>query len=116
MWLCNIICVGVTAYTVIKYIKYKSRYGVLKLISRGIYELRYTYNDIEYAIILPVKRGPKRISCIKDAYDNDITSIMKPYLGPNEDFHSTSLFRSLYNLDNYAFYTIHEDKIESSDI
>lgn len=60
----------------------------LTKLTKSRYQLEYVYNDTMYRIIIPIKRGPKHIVSVYDENMQDITNQIRPYLGPNEDFHS----------------------------
>ena len=65
--------------------------SALTKLTKSRYQLEYMYNDRIYKIIIPMKRGPKHIVSIYDEMMEDITNEIRPYLGPNENFHSVEI-------------------------
>ena len=97
------ICIGyaishISVHKFLPYVKSVTKYffqpktsSCLKKRTKNMYELQYVYNDKPFIILLPIKRGPKHIVSVFDDSMRDITPTVKPYLGPNEDFHSVQI-------------------------
>ncbi len=92
----------------------KSNYSVSTFVSKGVYQVKYLHNNTEYIILLPVKRGPKKIFKITDKNGTNVSSKIVPFLGPNEDFHANTLFKSTLD-DEYIFHTIAGEKLHAFD-
>lgn len=54
------------------------------------YIVSYTYKGNPYKLLFRTKRGPMKIQSIYNG-DNDVTDIVKQYLGPNEDCHGLNV-------------------------
>jgi hypothetical protein len=68
-------------------------YSMLKMKNIGILKyndktLNYYFNNEIYSIRIPIQRGPKKVLSIFDEQRNSVYEKVKPYLGPNEDFHN----------------------------
>ncbi len=59
----------------------------LRKVSSTLYSLQYEHCGKSYRILLPIKRGPKKILSVTDENDKDVTDAVRVFLGPNEDFH-----------------------------
>ena len=51
------------------------------------YEITYIINNIKYKLIVKVKNGPCKYLLVLNENDEDVTNMIKPYLGPSNDFH-----------------------------
>lgn len=72
-------------------------------VDKNKYELTYFLNNKFYKINVYIKKGPKRVIQVYDNDLNDITDIMEPYLGPNEDFHKPTLTPESFNTESVTF-------------
>lgn len=54
---------------------------------KGQYELRYILNDRLYKIKIRAHRGPRTVVTVEDGWGVDVTDMVIPYMGPNEDYH-----------------------------
>lgn len=57
-------------------------------VHKNLYELKYYHRGKPYKIYMVLKRGPSLISKVRTQSGQDITSVVMPILGPNQDFHS----------------------------
>lgn len=55
------------------------------------YELRYILNDRLYKIKIKAHRGPRTVVTVEDGWGVDVTDMVTPYLGPNEDYHGQQI-------------------------
>ena len=51
------------------------------------YEITYIINNIKYKLIVKVQNGPCKYLLVLNENDEDVTNMIKPYLGPSNDFH-----------------------------
>lgn len=58
-----------------------------KMIKKGLYEIEYTIHLKTYKIRIPYKRGPSKYRAFLN-HEQNITSKIMPYVGPNDDFHN----------------------------
>lgn len=98
---------------------YKVKYYVNSMLSpiscltkfnKKLYQLKYKFRDKEYIVLVKICKGPKKILMIKDEYDNDVTEVVKQYLGPNEDFHGNPCTPKKINFQILHFFTIDDKK------
>ena len=118
------------------YIAYKKGYIInfikqmyippsLSKLNKHTYQLSYFHNGHEYHILIPVIRGPRRIVRVTNGDMDDVTDEIKPYLGPNQDFHGfnfnnkygVAIKPSMLNHDKLSFHTLLGDVLhfESED-
>lgn len=77
-----------------------------KMIKKGLYEIEYTIHLKTYKIQIPYKRGPSKYRSFF-SHEQNITSKIIPYVGPNDDFHNV-----LYTPNDFGYDTL---TIEYSD-
>lgn len=63
----------------------------LRNLGKGKYEVVYYINDKMYRFRTCVRRGPHRITRIRDRQGMDVTNDVNAFLGPNEDCHRQKL-------------------------
>ncbi len=51
------------------------------------YEIKYTIEGMIYKMEVLKKKGPFRVMRVTNMEEEDLTSYLLEYLGPNEDFH-----------------------------
>ena len=51
------------------------------------YLITYIIKGKTYKIIINLKRGPRGILLVSDENEKDVSDLIFPYLGPNENFH-----------------------------
>lgn len=83
----------------------------LRKYGRNNYELSYVINDNLYKIIIRSRRGPPKILAVIDENNNDISDIVRPYMGPNEDFHGHNFTPSFFDREKITIiYTMGDQK------
>jgi hypothetical protein len=86
----------------IKYLKYQVPIPkptiTIEKVKTKLY-LTYTYNDQTYKMILSSKRGPSSVVECREG-DQDVTSLVTPYLGPNSDWHGIRYTPQLLGLQS----------------
>ena len=60
-------------------------------IDKNTYELRYVFQGTLYKMRIKPKKGPKGIIEALDENDEDITSDIVSYLGPESNFHGSKI-------------------------
>ena len=75
---------------------------VIKL-GKNKYEINYIIGNKLYKFHTKIKRGPSTILQIIDENYNDVTKLIKPYLGPNKDFHNIKYTPESFNFDELVF-------------
>lgn len=100
-----------TFYTII----YQRINNNVKKIDTKTYEISYVINNKLYKMIVVPKRGPAPILQVSDENDNNITSYILPYMGPEYDWHGKKLKPRFFGvkfmafqLDNGTEYTIED--------
>ena len=72
-------------------------------IDKNKYELKYIINGKLYKKIITPTRGPSPIICITNENDDDITEIILPYIGPNNDFHNEKFYPNFFGFKKLNF-------------
>lgn len=78
----------------------------LNKVSKYRHELKYKHQGCDYTIVLPIRRGPKLIKQVCNEHNIDITEDIKPYMGPNQDFHNTPFYPSDLDCKVIHFHTL----------
>lgn len=79
-------CMYQTVKTIINHKRYQKKFKV-KHLNGNRYLIEYNMGDDEYKVIFKKVMMLSDLSCIKDSNNRDITHEIKPFLGPNLDFH-----------------------------
>jgi hypothetical protein len=69
----------------------------VKKLGKNIYELSYEINNKDYKMVISPYRGPSPVTHIIDDYENDITELVLPYMGPNYDWYGHPVNPLLFN-------------------
>jgi hypothetical protein len=77
----------------------------LTRLNKYLYQLSYVHQGIDYHVLIPLKKGPRKIVRITDGDQEDVTDQVKPYLGPNEDFHGIEITPGHLEYDTLTFHT-----------
>lgn len=83
----------------------------IKKISRRKWVLSYTINGELYKIIIHKKSGPFPIILAIDEDGNDITDMVIPYVGANNDFHRCHITPKYFNKKEITFETADGESI-----
>lgn len=59
----------------------------VKKINSNTYEVSYIVNGHKYKMLVPHKRGCQYVSRISNENGDDVTDIIRPYMGPKHDWH-----------------------------
>lgn len=73
-------------------------------VNNRTYLLTYTINGNLYKIYIDKRRGPTKVLLIIDKNNNDITQLIEPYLGPNQDFHNRKFTPQKLGYDQLTFH------------
>jgi hypothetical protein len=67
------------------------------------YELTYVIKGKTYKMLVKVKKGPRNILFVLDENGVDVSHIMFPYLGPEENFHNQIYTPRFFNKKKLVF-------------
>ena len=85
----------------ISFIQYMN--SSIKKIGNNTYEINYVVNGRIYTMVVIPKKGPRDILQIIDECNNDVTDIIGPYTGPNEDWHLRVYKPSFFSKKSLTF-------------
>lgn len=77
----------------------------LSKLNRYTYQLSYYHQGNQYHILIPIKRGPRKVIRITNEEQVDVTDEIRSYLGPNEDFHGFKANPTLLKHQKLSFHT-----------
>lgn len=98
LWGCLII---ITKALYISFIQYMN--NTVKKIGNNTYAVNYVVNGRIYTMVVVPKKGPRDILQIIDECNNDVTDIIGPYTGPNEDWHLRVYKPSFFSKKSLTF-------------
>ena len=75
----------------------------IKKIGNNTYEINYVVNGRMYTMVVVPKKGPRDIIQVIDECNNDVTDIIAPYTGPNEDWHTRVFKPSFFSKKSLTF-------------
>lgn len=75
----------------------------IKKINRNKYELTYVIEGKIYKMIVTVSRGPSPVLQIINDKNDDVTSQIVPYLGPNYNWHNTKFTPESFGFETLTF-------------
>lgn len=111
MWISLKMVLNILYISILQYMN-----TTVRKIDRNVYELTYVINGKMYKMIIIPKRGPSPVLQISDDEQNDVTSQVLPYMGPQYDWHGKKLspmffhHKSLtFELDDGSEHTYEED-------
>lgn len=103
LFLINIMILSRIIVDIVKQ-RYFPKQSNIELVETGTHlEIKYTYKDAPYKIVMKKKKGPKKIMTV-EANESDITDLFNSYVGPFEDFHGITYTPSDLSLENVAVY------------
>lgn len=71
------------------------------------YSLTYKYGSNSYKICWKGKRGPQKITQITNEINEDVTQIVKAFMGPSENFHGLHLTPHDLGFESLTFYDMY---------
>lgn len=74
-----------------------------KKIDKHTYEVSYIINGKFYKMVVNPCRGPCPIIQILNEYKIDVTEMVVPYLGPNNDFYGKNFFPEYFGFKKLTF-------------
>ena len=77
--------------------------NTVKKIGNNTYAVNYVVNGRIYTMVVVPKKGPRDILQIIDECNNDVTDIIGPYTGPNEDWHLRVYKPSFFSKKSLTF-------------
>ena len=72
-------------------------------IGNNKYVVTYVIKGKVHKLIVKLNRGPSKILYIYDENDEDVSGLIYPYLGPEEDFHKCLIAPSFFNKKKLMF-------------
>jgi len=67
------------------------------------YLVSYIIKGNIYKMIVKLKRGPRVVLLVSDETQNDVSDVIFPYLGPDENFHGDNYTPSLFGKEELIF-------------
>ena len=67
------------------------------------YLVKYIIKGKTYKMIVKLRRGPKRVMMVSDKNQEDVSHLIIPYLGPEEDFHGKTYTPTFFKKDELVF-------------
>jgi hypothetical protein len=78
-------------------------YGTICQLKEGQYIMSYVIEGNTYKMVIKPKRGPKKVLMVIDKDNNDISSILSPFLGPRENFHGHDFTPKFFSYKEIIF-------------
>lgn len=75
----------------------------VRKLNRKVYEITYVINGKIYKMVTIPKRGPAPVLQISDDEQNDVTSHILPYMGPQYDWHGNKLTPEFFGHKSLTF-------------
>ena len=75
---------------------------VVKL-DKNTYEISYVINGKLYKILIKSKKGPRKVLLVSDETQTDISDLVVPYLGPEENFHGLEITPKFFKKKEIIF-------------
>lgn len=72
-------------------------------VDRHTYSVTYVIKGNTYTMIIKPNRGPRKVLLVSDETHTDVSNIIFPYLGPNENFHGGSYTPNFFNKSELVF-------------
>ena len=60
-------------------------------LDKKTYEISYVINGKLHTILIKSKKGPRKVLLVSDETQSDISYLVEPYLGPEENFHGSKI-------------------------
>jgi len=87
----------------------------IKKLDKNKYEVSYVINGKMYKMIVNPKRGPLPFIMVKNEKNEDVTDIISPYLGPNNDWHTKKYCPDFFKCKKLVFELLNGEKVIFSD-
>lgn len=76
---------------IFQYVMYRVRTTMMhrnvRHVHKNHYDVHYRIHDRHFILRTSVRRGPCRLVSIRNRKGEEVGSVVRPYLGPNEDCH-----------------------------
>lgn len=66
-------------------------------------EVSYVIKGKLYTMVIKPKRGPSSVLLVTDQTDSDVSDLVVPYLGPQEDWHNRIFTPGFWNKESLTF-------------
>ena len=90
----------------------------VKKIGRNKYQITYVVEGKLYKLVVNVTRGPSPVLQIINQSNEDITSTIMPYIGPDYNWHNSQFTPEFFNCDSLSFelsdsseYTVNKNRL-----
>lgn len=75
----------------------------VKKLSKNKYEVTYVIEGKLYKLVVNVTRGPSPVLQVINQSNEDITTKIMPYIGPDYNWHNSLFTPEFFNCDNLSF-------------
>lgn len=101
---CQIICVSIQLIAKMYWINFLQRHNnTVKRINRKTATITYVLDGRKYTMTVKPPRGPSPVLLVFDENENDVTDMITPFLGPNNNWHHHHYTPSFWDKNNLTF-------------
>ena len=79
------------------------RDSLVETLECGNYLVSYVIDQTVYKMFVKKKKGPKKVLLIHDDQQSDVSELIFPYLGPNDNFHGIKYTPKFFNKKELIF-------------
>ena len=72
-------------------------------IDKKTYEVTYVIRGNTYKMIVTPRKGPRKVLLVSDEKQEDVSYMIFPYLGPEENFHGKKITPKFFEKDELIF-------------
>jgi len=72
-------------------------------IDKKTYEVTYVIRGKTYKMLVKPKKGPRKVLLVSDEKQEDVSYIIFPYLGPEENFHGKKMTPKFFGKEELVF-------------
>ena len=77
--------------------------NTIKPLGENRYLVSYIIKGNTYKMIVKLKKGPRSILLVSDEKQNDVSDLILPYLGPDDNFHGYHYTPGFFGKDELVF-------------
>jgi hypothetical protein len=81
----------------------QSKNKTIKKLNKNKYELTYIIEGKLYKLVVNVTRGPSPVLQVINNHNNDVTSQIIPYIGPNYNWHKNQFTPDFFGYESLSF-------------
>ena len=100
----------------ISFLQYMNK--TVRNIGKNKYEITYVVEGKLYKLVVNVTRGPSPVLQVINESNDDITSTIMPYIGPDYNWHNSQFTPSFFNCESLTFeladgteYTVNKNRL-----